>query len=43
MGRMKKMNVIQKIEAAEVERLTAERTVPDFDPGDTVRVNVKVR
>ena len=36
------MNVIQKIEAAEVERLTAERTVPDFDPGDTVRVNVKV-
>ena len=36
------MNVIQKIEAAEVERLTAERTVPDFDPGDTVLVNVKV-
>ena len=36
------MNVIQKIEAAEVERLTAERAVPDFDPGDTVRVNVKV-
>ncbi len=36
------MNVIKKIEAAEVERLTAERAVPDFDPGDTVKVNVKV-
>ena len=36
------MNVIKKIEAAEVERLTAERAVPDFDPGDTLKVNVKV-
>ena len=36
------MNVIQKIEKAEVERLTAERQIPDFDPGDTVKVNVKV-
>lgn len=36
------MNTIQKIEQKEVERLTAERTIPDFDPGDTVKVNVKV-
>lgn len=36
------MNVIKKIEAAEVERLTADRAIPDFDPGDTVKVNVKV-
>ena len=36
------MNVIKKIEAAEVERLSAERAVPDFDPGDTLKVNVKV-
>lgn len=36
------MNVIDKIEAQEIERLTAEKTVPSFDPGDTVRVNVKV-
>ncbi|MBV6634009.1 MAG: 50S ribosomal protein L19 [Alphaproteobacteria bacterium] len=33
---------MQKIEKAEVERLTAERQIPDFDPGDTVKVNVKV-
>ena len=36
------MNVIKKIEAAEVERLTADRAIPDFDPGDTGKVNVKV-
>jgi len=36
------MNTIQKIEQQEVERLTAERSIPDFDPGDTVKVNVKV-
>jgi large subunit ribosomal protein L19 len=39
---MKTMNTIQKIEQQEVERLTAERSIPDFDPGDTVKVNVKV-
>ena len=36
------MNIIQKLEAAQVETLTAKRPVPEFGPGDTVRVNVKV-
>jgi large subunit ribosomal protein L19 len=36
------MNLLQKIEQAEVARLTEGRSVPDFSPGDTLRVNVKV-
>ncbi|MDX1483843.1 MAG: 50S ribosomal protein L19 [Alphaproteobacteria bacterium] len=36
------MNIIEKLDAKEVERLAAERGVPDFGPGDTVRVSVKV-
>ena len=36
------MNTIQQLEQEEVARLSAERGVPDFAPGDTVKVNVKV-
>ena len=36
------MNLIQIIEQEEVARLTAGKTVPEFQPGDTVIVNVKV-
>ncbi|MCB1882794.1 MAG: 50S ribosomal protein L19 [Geminicoccaceae bacterium] len=36
------MNVIQQLEKEQVERLVEERAVPDFRPGDTLRVNVKV-
>ncbi|MDE0797409.1 MAG: 50S ribosomal protein L19 [Alphaproteobacteria bacterium] len=36
------MNVIEKIEKGEIERLVAERPVPEFAPGDTVRVHFKV-
>ncbi len=36
------MNIIQTYEAAEIERLTAARAVPEFGPGDTLRVSVKV-
>jgi large subunit ribosomal protein L19 len=36
------MNIIQKLEAEQIEKLTATRAVPEFSPGDTVRVNVKV-
>ena len=36
------MNIIQKYEAEEIARLTATRAVPDFAPGDTVRVGVHV-
>jgi large subunit ribosomal protein L19 len=36
------MNILQKLEADEVGRLTAARAVPVFAPGDTVKVSVKV-
>ena len=36
------MNLIQTIEQEEVARLTAGKTIPEFQPGDTVVVNVKV-
>ena len=36
------MNVIQQIEQQQIQALTAERAVPEFRPGDTLRVNVRV-
>jgi large subunit ribosomal protein L19 len=36
------MNIIQAYEAEQIARLTAARTVPEFRPGDTLRVLVKV-
>jgi large subunit ribosomal protein L19 len=36
------MNIIQRYEAEEIARLTAARPVPEFAPGDTVRVSVRV-
>lgn len=36
------MNIIQTYEAGEIARLTAMRAVPEFAPGDTLRVMVKV-
>ncbi len=36
------MNLLQELEQAEIDRLRAEREVPEFAPGDTVRVMVKV-
>jgi large subunit ribosomal protein L19 len=36
------MNIIQQYEAEQIARLTAARAVPDFIPGDTLRVSVKV-
>jgi len=37
------MNLIQQIEQEEIARLTTSKTVPDFSPGDTVVVQVKVK
>ena len=37
------MNIIQQLEKEQVTKLTGERGIPDFQPGDTVIVNVKVR
>ncbi len=36
------MNLIQQLEAEQIEQLTASRPIPDFRPGDTLRVGVKV-
>ena len=36
------MDVIQQLEKEEVARLTANKTIPQFAPGDTVIVNVNV-
>jgi large subunit ribosomal protein L19 len=37
------MNMIQTLEKEEADRLLALRTIPEFQPGDTVRVNVKIK
>ncbi len=36
------MNTIEKLEQAQVAKLTEGRNIPEFSPGDTLRVNVKV-
>ena len=36
------MNLIAELEQEQIDRLSAERGVPDFRPGDTLKVNVKV-
>ncbi|RYG03886.1 MAG: 50S ribosomal protein L19 [Caulobacteraceae bacterium] len=37
------MNIIQQLEKEEADRLIATRSIPDFQPGDTLRVNVKIK
>jgi len=37
------MNIIEQINQAHVAELTASKTIPEFTPGDTVRVFVKVK
>lgn len=36
------MDIIQKLEQEELTRLTANKSIPEFAPGDTVIVNVNV-
>ena len=36
------MDIIQQLEKEQAEKLAAARPIPDFEPGDTVQVNVKV-
>ncbi len=36
------MNTIEKLERDQVAKLTEGRNLPEFSPGDTLRVNVKV-
>jgi len=37
------MNVIEELEQEEAQRLTAGKKIPVFAPGDTVRVNVRIK
>ncbi|ACG76525.1 50S ribosomal protein L19 [Phenylobacterium zucineum HLK1] len=37
------MNVIEQLRKEEADRLLAQRKVPEFRPGDTVRVNVRIK
>lgn len=36
------MNIIEQIEKEQIEKLTDGQDVPEFAPGDTLKVNVKV-
>jgi large subunit ribosomal protein L19 len=36
------MNILQKFEKQQLDKLQAHAKIPTFEPGDTVRVNVKV-
>jgi len=36
------MDIIQQLEKEQVAKLSAGKEIPDFEPGDTVLVNVKV-
>jgi large subunit ribosomal protein L19 len=37
------MNILQTIAAEEKARLTEKRAIPNFQPGDTLRVNVRIK
>ena len=37
------MNILEQINAEQVAKLTEGKTIPAFQPGDTVIVNVKVK
>ena len=36
------MNVIDKIQKDQMDKITAERAIPDFSAGDTIKVDVKI-
>ena len=36
------MNVMEKFEAKQLQKLKSEKKTPEFSPGDTLKVNVKV-
>ena len=36
------MNIIETIEREEIARVTENKKIPEFAPGDTLKVNVKV-
>jgi large subunit ribosomal protein L19 len=40
--RTNEMNLIQQLEAEQIEKLAAGKTIPEFRPGDTLRIGVRV-
>ena len=36
------MNVIDKIQKDQIDKIIAERSIPDFSAGDTIKVDVKI-
>ena len=36
------MNILETLEQEQIAKLTVGKTIPDFSPGDTVKVSVKV-
>ena len=36
------MNILQQLEAEQIESLTEKRAIPEFRPGDTLRVGLRV-
>jgi large subunit ribosomal protein L19 len=36
------MNIIQELENEQLQKLQENKSIPDFSPGDTVKVNVKI-
>ena len=36
------MDIIEKIEKAQIDKIQSEKNIPDFSPGDTIKVDVKV-
>lgn len=37
------MNVVEKFDQKQLDQLTSEKNLPLFGPGDTIKVNVKIR
>nr|WP_211332165.1 50S ribosomal protein L19 [Eilatimonas milleporae] len=40
---MKAVNIIEKLEQEQIGKLTEGKEIPDFQAGDTLRIDVKVR
>ncbi|WP_029010606.1 50S ribosomal protein L19 [Azospirillum halopraeferens] len=36
------MNLLQQLEQEQIQKVLGDKTIPEFSPGDTLRVNVKV-
>ncbi len=36
-------NVLQKFEARQIEKMAGQKEIPEFSPGDTLKVNIKIK